>query len=231
MNRLLSICLLLLTSINLHAQSLTAGLRANASYRLQPADHSGSKLEAMDGDHMNIAPEIFARYTLKKKWAFEASFNGSKYSPPDIAGEVYDKPQPHDTVLERHKAEYFDLTFTALYELTCPYMNKCPVLKRLHSYVGLSVGVMHAKSESDIFTEGDFNPAPPDYVRFHSNENWFWTGITHSLTYDLGKRIKLNSSAYFKVRPTLMLSDYRFNSKYELAAQFGFQLGAAYRIF
>lgn len=234
MIRFLTLCLLLLASINLNAQSLSAGLRANAAYRMRMADDFSLKLETMYGDHLSLTPEAFVRYTTKKRWAFEASINRSAYRPPDVKAKFYEQGQAYDTAALKYKADYLDVTVSALYELKCPKFQNSAFLKRLRSYVGVSLGVVFNNYESADFLPGHYGWlgwVPAQYIQWEGQEKSIWTGVSHSMSYDLGKKVKLVSSAYFKCRPGLLLSTIRAAYDYDQAAQFGVQLGAAYSIF
>ena len=236
MRTLLSLSLLVLASFDLHAQQLCAGLRANASYRLRPVNHYGFELETAYGDHLSVAPEVFVRFNSKKRWAFEASFNRSTYRPPDFSAQYYELGQPYDTASSKFKADYNELTVSGFYELMCPRLSRSSFFRRMHNYVGLSIGVVSMNYKSANYYEGGWGcfgggRIAAGYADYEGRETKAWTGINHSLSFDLGKKVKLVSSSYFRFRPDIMLSNFGFWSPYTQAAQFGVQLGAAYRIY
>lgn len=236
MNRILSLTLLLLASFNLNAQHLNAGLRANATYRLRPVNGYGFELETAYGDHLNLTPEAFLRYSFKKKCVLEASFNRSTYRPPDIFGPYYNElGQRFDTVVSKYKADYNELNFSAFYELKCLHFSKSAFFKRMHNYVGLSAGIVLMKKEESDYFQGGWGCfggwIPPGYIYYKWRETTYWTGIHHSMSFDLSEKVSLVCASYFKFQPGLALSNDHFWSPYTLAAQFGMQLGAAYRIF
>lgn len=235
MNKLFALCLLLLGSVTLNAQHLSAGLRANASYRFRPVNSHGFELETSYGDHLNVSPEFFLRFNSKKRWAFEASFNRSTYRPPDIYGQYYELGQSIDTVVSKYKADYSELTVSGFYELKSSHLSGSAFFKRMHHFVGLSAGLTFIRQEESGFSPGGWGCfggwAPPGYMHYEWKEIGLWTGINYNITFDVSKKLSLVGGSYFRFRPDVAFSSVRSWSPYTLAAQVGVQLGASYRIF
>jgi hypothetical protein len=218
MNKLFGLCLLALASTNLSAQGLSAGLRANAGYRLPAESKTRSRFQS-NYQSLLVTPEVFVRYETGKRWAWEASFNRSAYSRPEIKSDIYDGP--YDSSIMRTKGHCNDLNVSLQYRLGRS-------AKKFHHYAGVNLGLFMLRGEQSFYH--DYAQTDADVI-FKESETGLWVGGNYAVNYDLGKRLKLTSSVYFKVNAgTLSWSSFVWE-KYQPTAQFGLQLGAAYRIF
>ena len=224
MRQILLFSLLMSASVGLHAQDFSAGFRANAGYWLTPKDEFGYHFEALQGDHMVIVPAVFVRFAAKKKWAFEASLNRSDHNYAEVYTVILDAL--YDTATEAYKVRNNDLTLSAQYELSSPSLRKSPLFNRIHSYVGITLGIVLVQNETSFYP--DYSPNVPTRVYEHDTYE-FWTGLSHNMTFNMGKKLMLISGAYFKVRPSVLLSHGPHYGFYNPVARFGGQLGAAYR--
>src|SRR4051812_48740667 len=115
MRSILTLSLLMLATMNLHAQGFVAGLRANAGYWLTPRDEFGYHFKASQGNHMAVFPELFVRFVAKKKWAFDASLNHSNHNYSVLYTVI--PFHSHSKHAAEYKVRNTELTLSAQYGL------------------------------------------------------------------------------------------------------------------
>lgn len=223
MRRILLAGFLILSTLQLHAQSFSAGLRANAGYRMQ-SDLNGGEgaITTLSGEHLSLAPEIFLRFEAKKKWAIEASCNQTRNNQTIIGWNAF---MWRDTQVSR--AKYYDLTLSGQYKIGSVQFRKTGAVKAMHNYLGVSLGMLIVHEELQYASRH----YSTENVELNNKSHSFWTGLNHTALFDLGKHFRLVSGAYVKLCPDILFASDEDSFYRNPKVQFGLQVGAAYRIF
>lgn len=183
----------------LYGQGLQAGLRTGSSMwnYINPKLHTSSAGSTGDMQRFVWDKEVFGRYETKKKWAFEISINNNSYSDETSNGGLN---YSYNEYTMRSTHSNYDITGSVQYKLTCPGHNRCPILNKLKSYIGIDGGIV-INTAKYTFTDNTGK-----VYRSYVNSTNIMAGIHHYMAYSLGKKISAISLAAFNVNPDVLFS-------------------------
>ena len=178
---------------------VSGGLRTGASLWMDKGNGSCFS-NSLEGQNKTWDKELFARYTTSGKLAFETSVGHYAFrnhsTPP--AGD-YTAPGYNNTGLKQ-SSENIEWNISAQYDVSCPSMKSCPMLSKLKSYIGVVATPTYSSSRTEL-----------QYVRLSDglrtttvatdNEFAIWTGISHTLIYEVTSNLYLTSSARMQIDP------------------------------
>lgn len=183
------------------AQQLSGGVRTGASSWTNLQDgtcfFSNSSSNGSTWDK-----EIFIRMKYSRNVALEASLGHYSYQGRyQSAGlpEVQLPDYQYQGVSER--SQNVELNLSLQYRLSCPALEaKCPLMKKLDSYLGLVLTPTFSRTSLDNRYVNESNAA--SYVSSSvESEFSLWTGVSHTLIYQVSPQFYLSSSARFQVDP------------------------------
>lgn len=194
---LLFICVV--CSTTLYGQGLQAGLRTGTSMwnYINPKLNTASAGTTGDMQRFVWDKEVFGRYETKKKWAFEISINNNSYRDETSNGGL--NYSYNEFTMQSTHSNY-DITGAVQYKLICPGHSKCPILKKLKSYVGIAGGIVINTAKYTFTDNAD------KVYRSDANSTNIIAGIHHYMAYSLGKKISVASLAAFNVNPDVLFS-------------------------
>lgn len=186
-------------STTLYGQGLQVGLRTGSSMwnYINPKLHTASAGTTGDMQRFVWDKEVFGRYETKKKWAFEISMNNNSYRDETSNGGLN---YSYNEFTMRSTHSNYDITGAVQYKLTCPDHNKCPMLNKLKSYIGIDGGIV-INTAKYTFTDN-----VGKVYRSDAHSTNIIAGIHHYMAYSLGKRISVTSLAAFNVNPDVLFS-------------------------
>jgi hypothetical protein len=223
MKKLFAAILFVLISPTLHAQMLSAGLRLGPTAFVD-VSRRGTEMP-FEFQQGAVTSELFARYQLKRRWAFEATLSASTRLHTEERVSAIDATWSHG--IEETNTYYYELGVAAQYELTCRHMKKPPKPSRFHYYIGISAGAVLAADRSEVYPDGQPEVSVMSIV---SNDFQLWGGFNHMLSYDFSTHWTLMAKGDFRANLNSLTGiGYRAGGNYP-DASIGFRLGAAYRI-
>jgi hypothetical protein len=223
MKKLFAAILFVLISPTLHAQVLSAGLRLGPTAFLEVSGRG--TVMPFEFQQGAITSELFARYQLKRRWAFEATLSAATRLHTEERVSAIDAAW--STGVEETNTYYYELGLAAQYELTCRHAKKPAKPSRFHYYFGISAGAVLAAGRSEVYADGQ--PAV-SVMSIVVNDFQLWGGFNHTLSYDLSKHLSLMAKADFRVNLNSLtgIGDSSVDNYPDASA--GFRLGAAYHI-
>jgi len=198
--RLFCFSIALLSGFPGGAQQHALGLRTGGSYWI---DHS--KGSPSDGSHANSQgswdQQIFYRYETGGKWAFETSvthytlnYTDGFNDAPDVINSGY-----HNTGLHE-KSQNMEWTVSMQYDISCPAMKKCPVLRKLKSFAGVLLSPTWSKTTTELTYQkiSDLSKLATQRTEYEMN---LWAGVSHTLTYEVNTHFIVSSQVSFQLQP------------------------------
>lgn len=216
----------LLLSNAVNAQGITAGIRTGFDVSTDITNHKENKPQAL------WQKQIFTRYETKKRLAFEIYANQSndrqKITPPDLVYFDNFLPPTHEILDIEEKTNKLLLGASIQYDISCSKLKeKCPILKNLKSYVGVTANITHTWSKEYVIlksvADGSFSKDT------HKSNYWddIQVGLNHTTIYSFNK-LFLISTASFTVNPWAINNRLYMqntpNSRLSLMAGIGYKL-------
>ncbi len=176
--------------------------------------------------------ELYIRYHTKGRFAFEVS--AGHYAFREIqTGSIFDciiDPVENISysvvrnVYER--SQHMEWNISAQYDISCPALQeKCPLFKNLKSYVGvmLTPTLNRVTTSTEYFKDGGTLRADD------ARDNWnIWTGLNHTLIYNLCDRMYISSAVRLQVDPSNLFNTAAPSSVYQRDSRLGMQIGLGY---
>ena len=198
MKRIITLALATLAVTTVNAQ-ISGGIRTGASIWMDKG--KGSCIgKSLDGQNLTWDKELFARYKTSGKLVFETSlghyvFRNSS-TPP--AGD-YTAPGYTNTGL-RERSQNIEWNISAQYDVSCPAMKSCPLLKKLTSYLGVVATPTYSSTKTELsYTK--LSDGTTTTTQATNNEFTIWTGLSHTLVYDLCDHLYITSAARIQIDP------------------------------
>jgi hypothetical protein len=115
---------------------------------------------------------------------------------------------------------------SAQYDLTCPALQeKCPVFRNLKSYLGVvATPTLSRNTVATRYVDGVSDGSLKQ--RTDSKDEWsLWTGLAHTMTYNLCEHMYISSAVRLQVRPDEFFSNASTASR---DSRLGLQIGVGY---
>ncbi|MBS1782097.1 MAG: hypothetical protein JSS78_03435 [Bacteroidetes bacterium] len=211
------------------AQNFAIGVRTGVSYWMEH-QRENCQTNAINGQHITWDKAFFVNYKSKKHWLFELSGEQYAFNQGNIK-ETYgcDYNAVYNTyalwVNRTHEtSQNYTINLSIQYQVSCPKIeSKCKLMARLHNYVGITISPTFSKNITKYGVEESVQ------TKSIQHETTFWSGIQHSLRFDLNKRIYLNSYVLGQINPMDFFSDYSIlQNKRNVRMNVG--LGIGYRL-
>lgn len=225
MKKILTLIISGLAFLQADAQDLSGGFRTGASKWMDKDNSCGIK--RMDNGNLTWDKEFFIRYQASEKVVLEAGMGHYAYKatyrepenfiPAHAEGSFY---------ISSERSQNLEWNLSAQYDMTCAGLQAaCPLLKRIKSYAGV---VLTPTLSRNTITEARVGDAE-GYTRESSRDQWsLWTGLTHTLTYELCNQLYLSSAVRLQIDPNRF-----FDASAQLPdrnTRLGLQLGVGYNI-
>jgi hypothetical protein len=224
MKPVLTIVVLLTVSVALNAQTFSAGFRTGASHWMIRKD-ADVLTRSAEGQSNTWDKELFIRATTKKRFAFEVSLghyavNDTRLLMPFEC--VWEGNYEPATGMAEERTQNLELNVTAQYDITYNAVQSRSVLRRLKSYIGLTLTPTYSFTKTELTYTSLVSGAVTSY-NGTARKLELWTGLNHTLVYNLSDAVYLTSVVSYKVEPWSF-----FSSTYWLEKtnnRLGLQLG------
>ena len=220
MKKLITACAVLVLAVtDMAAQGISAGLRTGTSCWMQRTTEKSGPLEATPAQHRSWDQEVFVRWERPGRWAFEAGFSHASVKKSEILSVTGDDfPYNTEYFQNIRPGHNYDLSLSAQYDITCAHMKACPLLRRLRSYVGVSI------IPTVTTLRPGLDPTPDEQTVFQT-----WTGLSHTMVYNVTQHLAVSTAVEGRFAPTELFSGSFNAGEYRPAARMGVRLGVAYR--
>lgn len=220
MKRILTLGLVLI-SVASFAQSTSLGLRTGVNVLKNKSEGCRSGVSAWSN-------EAYFRQRTKSKFAFEGGINYAATGRRNIQPMIengFEAPAFKTTSIKQN-TQFIAATVGLQYDVTCPAMQSCPVLKRLKSYVGIrvspTINVYNTESNVQKISDGSNS-----VVNNQRSDYTIWTGLTHTMVYNFCCRYYISSEAQLKMDPNSFFSK---SANEDLNTGASFQIGVGYKL-
>lgn len=227
MKKLFLAFLVLTAFVGVRAQQISGGFRTGTSYWMNVGD--GQCPGDAVGKNLSWDKEFFIRYNTKGKLAFEFSMGHyatkSSYVPKET--DQFSIPE-YRTLNIRERSQNLEWNISAQYDATCACMQSCPLLKKMKSYIGIVVTPTLSRMETQLNYVDGVSEGSLKSTTTSRDDFSVWTGLSHTLVYNLCERMYISSAVRLQVDPNTL-----FDGELPETARngrFGFQLGLGYNI-
>lgn len=211
---------------NLHAQQLSIGARMGGSQWL---NMQNDLTKSTNNSSATWDKELFVRYKTKGKITLEATIGHYAFDQttnPDYSNEL-PNPNGYQIVKINEHSQNIEWNLSAQYNITCPSMQACPVMKHIQSYIGFVLSPTLSHSTTSITTR-KLNDGSLTTFSESGNNLTMWAGLSHTLTYSINKNFYLTSVARLQFDPNEL-----FNNSGQTPSpntRFGLQFGVGYNL-
>lgn len=170
------------------------------------------------------------RYDSKKRFAVEIGL-GHYYFRNDLSEKITDESVFDDWYFD-HKYDHFvnnyEFEVNLQFDVTCKSFKTCAFLKNVESNIGLSVirTLSHVKYNR-LYEGGHWDVVPLTYTSGSYNEFGMYTGLSHTLKYNVSSKFYITSKVSVLIDPFNTFSEYYRNNQGRLAHT-SLQIGAGY---
>jgi len=210
------------------AQQFSGGFRTGASHWMDKQEGKCFTNSA-EGQNITWDKELFVRYNTKGKLAFEVSIGhyafNNNYKPEQDGFTI-----PEYRLLNvNERSQNLELNLSAQYDVTCPVLQeKCPVMKRLKSYVGVLLTPTLSRnrlktSYIDGVSEGSVQQSVSS-----KDEMALWTGLSHTMIYNLCDHMYVTTAVRLQIDPNRFFDN--SGTLRERDGRAGFQIGVGYKL-
>ncbi len=226
MKKIFTILLVGCVAATAHAQQLSAGFQTGASYWLQHQQQRSLAKSAVSDHHISWEQTLFARYETKNRLAFEVGLNHNKLKQYGVVSWVLGD-EGLDGETTRSTTHYTTLNVSIQYDITCPHMQECPVMKKFKDYVGVMVAPVWVNQKTDHYGE-DFTRTNVDHS-VKSSQVQIWAGLNNTISYALCDHLNILSVVSFQVQPEDFFSKSKPANRVNADSRFSYQFGIAYK--
>ncbi|HTM66723.1 MAG TPA: hypothetical protein VL093_10410 [Flavipsychrobacter sp.] len=207
------------------AQQLSGGFRTGVSHWM---DQQKGKCftNSVDGQSLTWDKEIFVRYQTKGKLAFEASMG--QYAFNNIRTDANNYGGYYDVHL-KERSQNLEWNLTASYDVTCPEMNACPMMKHLKSYLGVVFTPTLTRYTTELKYREVNDVATYTSAESRRDDFSIWTGLSHTLVYELCDHMYISSALRLQVDPNRIFEKHSGVSSYP-DSRVGLQVGFGYNL-
>lgn len=209
------------------AQTFSGGVRTGKSLWFT-RDYHDKKLHNVHGQNMSWDKGIFLRYDAKSRFSMGFGITHNSFKNDYL--EYYNRPDVFDAPYYT-KADFYDnnfeMEFTVQLDVTCNKLKACPLLKNIESYVGLSITPVINYGKSEIIYQSLYAMQPTSRKNQGFGLYYIYTGLNHTIKYNLDKNIYVTSTASLAIDPFSIFSEYVTDPFWRMG-RVGLQIGAGY---